>query len=102
MDKNRGYTNQNAILVEKQKEMAKLYNIQLSDIQDICNLPFGLLKEVLESNRPLDNYFPSMKIPGFMTWHVNDAKQYFLKKKFEYYEEKKLEVLNKEEEVIDE
>ena len=100
MERNRSYTNQNAILIEKQKELAKLYNIPLSDIQDICNLPFGLLKEVLESNRPLDNYFPSMEIPGFITWHVNDAKQYYLKKKFEYYEEKKLKELNKEEEVV--
>ena len=90
------YINQNAILVEKQREMAKTFGLPIKDIQDICNLPFTFLKETIESQRPLDRYFPSFKIPGFMTWYVPDARQYMSREAAKaYLEREKL----KEEEV---
>ena len=89
------YINQNAILVEKQRELAKKYGIPLKDIQEICNLPFGLLKETIEVNYGLDSKFESMKIPGFLTFFVKDFKQeVFLDKVKFYISKKKLEEEN--------
>ena len=47
----------------------------MDDVQDICNAPFGLLKETMENIKPAKNEFPVVKIPGFVNFYVKNSKQ---------------------------
>ena len=52
------------------QELAKKYNLTLKDIVEIDKAQFELLRKVIESVDPSEEYFPAMRIPYFGMFRI--------------------------------
>jgi hypothetical protein len=66
-----------AILKTYIRELALKYNLTIQEVEDIVNLPFELLHEVIESADRETCDFKTVKIPRFLKFYVSDNKKGF-------------------------